>query len=98
MNNHSCLKILALALVLAAPSARAGLAHRYSFDDTVSTTNALDTVGGANGTLFGGVSITGGQAVFDGEGERVGGEGSISSCALFNGHAAMTGRNRKFGI
>src|SRR5258708_5163313 len=66
MNYRSCLKILALALVLAAPPAQAGLVHRYSFDDTVSTTNALDTVGGANGTNFGGVTITGGQAVFNG--------------------------------
>lgn len=66
MNNHHYLKILALALALAAQPARAGLVHRYSFDDTVSTTNAFDSVGGAHGTNFGGVTITGGQAVFNG--------------------------------
>lgn len=37
------------------------LAHRYSF-----TTDASDSVGGANGTLFGTANVTGGQLVLDG--------------------------------
>jgi hypothetical protein len=39
----------------------ATLAHRYSF-----TTDASDSVGGANGTLMGTASVSGGQLVLDG--------------------------------
>ncbi len=39
------------------------LAHRYSF-----TTDASDSVGGANGTLIGDANVTGGHLVLDGNG------------------------------
>ena len=46
-------------LQVAAPSA--ALTHRYSF-----TSDASDSIGGANGTLMGDASVTGGQLVLDG--------------------------------
>jgi Concanavalin A-like lectin/glucanases superfamily len=43
----------------------ASLAHRYSFDEASGTT-ASDSIGGANGTLNGGSSFSGGSVVLDG--------------------------------
>ncbi len=45
-----------LAGLLLAPSAQADLTHRYSF-----TTDATDSVGGANGTLVNSATVSGGQ-------------------------------------
>ncbi len=54
--------LLALALSGSlAPQARAALTHRYSF-----TTDATDSVGGANGTPQNGATFSGGAAVFSG--------------------------------
>ncbi|HEV2208889.1 MAG TPA: LamG-like jellyroll fold domain-containing protein [Verrucomicrobiae bacterium] len=49
------------ALVVAAVPAT--LTHRYSF-----TSDASDSIGGANGTLMGSATISGGQVVLDGSG------------------------------
>lgn len=55
-----CLSLPMAVLVLAV-SARAALIHRYSF-----TSDASDSVGGANGTVNSGVTFSNGQAFFDG--------------------------------
>lgn len=47
--------------LLTVVSLPAVLTHRYSF-----TTDASDSVGGANGTLYGSANVTGGQLVLDG--------------------------------
>jgi hypothetical protein len=54
---------LSLACAVVAPShlSAASLIHRYSF-----STNADDSIGGANGTLQGGATISGGAVVLDG--------------------------------
>src|SRR5690348_16367659 len=51
---------LGFACILTLP-ALGGLTHRYSF-----TNDVTDSVGGANGTLKGNVTITGGAASFPG--------------------------------
>ncbi|MBX3435117.1 MAG: PEP-CTERM sorting domain-containing protein [Pirellulales bacterium] len=64
---RSCAGLLAGAIAVAGTSADAGLMHRWSFND--GTVN--DSVGGAHGTLQGGASIAGGQAVLGGGGQHV---------------------------
>src|SRR5215472_6972708 len=49
-----------VALALGASTARAGLTHRYSFGS-----DASDSVGGANGTLMGPATVSGGQLQFN---------------------------------
>src|SRR3954453_1930157 len=50
-----------IAALCTARNSRADLTHRYSF-----TNDASDSVGTANGTVNGGVTVGGGTAVFDG--------------------------------
>lgn len=50
-----------LSVFGSALTVHASLIHRYSF-----TSDASDAVGGANGTVNGGVTISGGQAIFNG--------------------------------
>ncbi|HXS68503.1 MAG TPA: LamG-like jellyroll fold domain-containing protein, partial [Candidatus Polarisedimenticolia bacterium] len=47
--------------------ANAALQHQYSFNDSTTSTNAIDSVGGANGALYPGASYPGdGTVVLDG--------------------------------
>jgi hypothetical protein len=56
------LGVAMLAMLLAAPGVSlAGIIHRYSF-----TTDASDSVGGANGILEGGATVSGGQLFLNG--------------------------------
>ncbi|HEY3863401.1 MAG TPA: LamG domain-containing protein [Verrucomicrobiae bacterium] len=48
-----------MSLLLTSLSANAALTHRYSFNDSVSSTNAVDSVGGATGNLYPGASYPG---------------------------------------
>ena len=65
-------KTLALSCVLfGVTSAHAGLTHRYSFD-----ADASDSVGSADGTLFGDAIVSGGSVSFDGTGDYVTFDGS----------------------
>src|SRR6266404_5694719 len=65
--HHSLLRRIGLGIAcgclawLAAQTASAALTHRYSFTNDVS-----DSVGNANGTLQGNVTVSGGAANFDG--------------------------------
>src|SRR5215469_230782 len=60
------LTTLALLLV-AVLEAQADLTHRYSFNDPTTSTNAIDSVGGATGNLMGGASYPGnGTVALDG--------------------------------
>jgi hypothetical protein len=64
-----CLQItLALtSLVAMVSTAKADLTHRYSFSDSPTSTNAIDSVGGATGNLYPGASYPGdGTLVLDG--------------------------------
>ena len=66
---HPLLPItLAQAFLLAiAFSAEAQLTHRYSFNDSPSSTNAIDSVGGATGNVYPGASYPGdGTVALDG--------------------------------
>jgi hypothetical protein len=55
------------SLLLSATVANAGLTHRYSFNDAVTSTNAIDSVGGATGALYPGASYPGdGTVALDG--------------------------------
>jgi hypothetical protein len=57
---------IALWILLPAGSAQT-LTHRYSFfNETNGSTTAVDAVGGATGSLYGGAAITGGQLVLSG--------------------------------
>jgi len=58
------IKVRALLLAAALPAipAQAGLTHRYSFSEA-SGLVATDSIGGANGTLAGGASLSGGKVV-----------------------------------
>jgi len=59
----SCL----MSLLLTSLVANADLTHRYSFNDSVTSTNAIDTVGGATGNLYPGASYPGdGTVLLDG--------------------------------
>jgi hypothetical protein len=54
-------------LFTAAMVANASLTHQYRFNDDVSSTNAIDTVGGATGALYPGASYPGdGTVLLDG--------------------------------
>ena len=54
-------------LLIATHVANAALTHEYSFNDPVSSTNATDSVGGANGALYPGASYPGdGTVLLDG--------------------------------
>ncbi len=56
-----------LVFLLAANPARADLTHRWSFNDSFTSTNAVDSVGGASGNLFPGASYPGdGTVALDG--------------------------------
>lgn len=47
--------------------AHAALTHEWSFNDSITSTNAIDSVGGATGALYGGASYTGnGTVTLDG--------------------------------
>jgi hypothetical protein len=53
--NHKILNLLGVALLAGAtgvPPANAALTHEYSFNDAISSTNAVDSVGGATGDLY----------------------------------------------
>jgi hypothetical protein len=59
------------ALITVVRPPAAVLSHRYNFDSADGDTNAVDLVGGADGTFLGdlsGTSITGGELVLDGGG------------------------------
>src|ERR1051326_1257462 len=58
---HAGRILLAGSLLLLTLSAQAALTHRYSFNSDVT-----DSVGGANGTIQGNVTVAGGQASFPG--------------------------------
>lgn len=59
LSRKTLLAALALTSALAANQARAALAHRYSFNDSVSSTNAIDSIGGSTGNVFPGASYPG---------------------------------------
>jgi hypothetical protein len=52
--------------VQVAPPPKPALQHRWSFNDAPGSLSVTDSVGQASGTLFGGVTLTGGTAVLDG--------------------------------
>lgn len=53
--------------LLAARGANAALTHEWSFNDSVTSTNAIDSVGGATGALYGGATYPGnGTVALDG--------------------------------
>ena len=57
--------ILMGALVwAAAQNAQGALTHRYSFNDAVGSTTAKDSIGGADGMVMNGASISNGVAHF----------------------------------
>jgi len=57
----------AVLLILATQVTNAALTHQYSFSDAVTSTNAIDSVGGATGRLFPGASYPGnGTVLLDG--------------------------------
>ncbi len=55
------------AFLLATLTANAALTHEWSFNDSVTSTNAIDSVGGATGALYGGATYPGnGTVALDG--------------------------------
>ncbi|HEX7654024.1 MAG TPA: LamG domain-containing protein, partial [Verrucomicrobiae bacterium] len=59
--------VLTAALMLGLPTAHAALTHEYSFNDNPSSTNCIDSVGGATGNLYPGASFPGnGTLALDG--------------------------------
>ena len=57
----------ALSLLFTPLVTSAALTHEYSFNDAISSTNAIDSVGGATGNLYSGASYPGdGTVVLDG--------------------------------
>jgi hypothetical protein len=48
-----------MSLLLATPVTKAALTHEYSFNDSITSTNAVDSVGGATGALYPGASYPG---------------------------------------
>lgn len=46
------------------PNAKADLKHRYSFDDSTTSTNAIDSVGAATGNLYPGAAYMGDGTLF----------------------------------
>jgi Concanavalin A-like lectin/glucanases superfamily len=61
----------AAALVAGASTSQAALTHRYSF-----TTDASDSIGGANGTLMNSATVSGGQLQFNNPNQSLGGAGN----------------------
>ena len=58
-----------MSLIVFAPGADASLAHRYSFNDDPSSTNAVDSIGSATGALYPGAVYAGdGTVLLDGIG------------------------------
>lgn len=58
---------LVVSLLAAIQVANAALTHEYSFNDAISSTNAIDSVGGATGALYGGATYPGdGTVALDG--------------------------------
>lgn len=56
-----------ILLLAATQFTRAALTHEWSFNDSVTSTNATDSVGGATGALYGGASYPGnGTVALDG--------------------------------
>ncbi len=56
-----------LSLLLAASATNAALTHEYSFNDAITSTNAIDSVGSATGALYPGASYPGdGTVLLDG--------------------------------
>src|SRR5215471_10576622 len=70
MNRKNPLLPTALALIsilVFLSSTRADLTHRYSFSDAIDSTNAIDSVAGANGALYPGATYAGdGTVLLDG--------------------------------
>ncbi len=59
--------LCAVLLIFARQTTNAALTHQYSFNDATTSTNAIDSVGGATGNLFPGASYPGdGTVVLDG--------------------------------
>ncbi len=57
----------AIPLLTATQLSHAALTHQYSFDDSPASTNAVDSVGGADGALYPGATYPGdGTVVLDG--------------------------------
>lgn len=57
----------AVPLLLAAQLSHAGLTHEYKFNDATTSTNAVDSVGGATGALYPGAAYPGdGTVALDG--------------------------------
>src|ERR1041384_1236949 len=57
----------AVSLIFTPLVTHAALTHQYSFNDVTTSTNAIDSVGGANGNLYPGASYPGdGTVVLDG--------------------------------
>jgi hypothetical protein len=56
-----------VSLLAATQMTKGALTHQYSFNDSTSSTNAIDSVGGANGALYPGASYPGdGTVALDG--------------------------------
>jgi hypothetical protein len=56
-----------IPFLVASLSLKASLTHEYSFNDSVTSTNAIDSVGGATGNLYPGASYPGnGTVLLDG--------------------------------
>src|SRR5438105_3554880 len=57
----------AISLMFARQVASAALTHQYSFNDVITSTNAIDSVGSATGNLYPGASYPGdGTVLLDG--------------------------------
>ena len=56
--------LCALSLAFAPQIASAALTHQYSFNDAITSTNAIDSVGGATGNVYPGASYPGDGTVF----------------------------------
>jgi hypothetical protein len=62
-----CKNFWVIPLLAATQITRAVLTHEYSFNDTITSTNAVDSVGGANGALYPGATLPGdGTVALDG--------------------------------
>lgn len=74
-------------------SVNASLLHRYEF-----TTDASDSVGTADGTIVGAVTISGGAAVTNGGNGAVNGEWSLGNAYVAVDSSAVAGINGSFTI
>jgi len=85
--------LAALMMATLTLSVKADLVHRYDF-----TTDASDSVGTANGTIVGAVTLSGGAAVTDGGNGAVNGEWSLGNAYVALDSSAVAGITGSFTI